>query len=263
MADISAVSIPNGASQEVYNLKDATAREHLSEYIRGTQETITALWTGRTMDSTLRNGKQIAYFLPYASTGNATLNLTLSNGTTTGTKAIYRYGNTAVAADIPASSVMHLVYDISMDAWFLESYETPKINNVPITGNVSLQQLGLRAVYYDTTANWNNMNTLISEEGAVYIYSDHESYTDDNEDLIVVPGVKIGDGTSYLIDRPFTSDALSYAITKHIGNSSMHVTAAEKQAWNNKVSSYIDGADPENLVLSKNFFVLNGDVMSS
>lgn len=262
MPDISKIQLPGTGT--VYDIKDAVARQRLPEYIKGTQNIITARWTGATADAALYDGKQIAYFLPYASTGSVSLELTLADGVhTTGTKDVFLYNNTIVNCDYPASTVLRLVWASDKNAWFIESSEIPKINNVSITGSVTLAQLGLRAVYYDTTANWSARLALVSEAGAAYIYSDHEVYYDSNSNPVVVPGVKIGDGTSFVTSLPFTSDALAAALASHIGDATMHVTAAEKQAWNNKVSSYIDESNPENLVLSKTFFMLNGTLTGS
>ena len=38
---------------------------------------------------------------------------------------------------------------------------------------------------------------------------------------------------------------------EHILNTYIHVTQAEKEFWNNKVTAFIDPIDNENLVLSK------------
>ena len=59
----------------------------------GTQTASTGSWTGALHGvPALYTGLTIAYYLPYAGNGNATLNLTLDNGTTTG--AISCYYNT-------------------------------------------------------------------------------------------------------------------------------------------------------------------------
>lgn len=53
-------------------------------YVKGTQTAATGAWTGVIPIPALYDGLTIMYYLPYAGSGNATLNLTLSNGTTTG-----------------------------------------------------------------------------------------------------------------------------------------------------------------------------------
>ena len=58
-------------------------------YVKGTQTAATGAWTGVIPIPALYDGLTIMYYLPYAGSGNATLNLTLSTGQTTGAKNCY------------------------------------------------------------------------------------------------------------------------------------------------------------------------------
>jgi hypothetical protein len=136
----------------------------------------------------------------------------------------------------------------------------PQINSITLKGNKSALELGLGAVYYDTTANWDAQPHIIAERGAIYIYSDHETIVDSVGNIKNVPGVRIGDGTSFLIDLPFVSEHLAAVLLGHITNTEIHVTQAEKEFWNNKVSAYLTGDDMENLVFSKINFTTEGDI---
>lgn len=102
-------------------------------------------------------------------------------------------------------------------------------------------------VYQDTTANWNSQVQLISEEGAIYVYTDYN--TIDGQD---VGAVKIGDGRAYLIDLPFITGPNNEQIQAHIENNIIHITQAEREAWNNKVRCFISSSDPNNLVFTTN-----------
>lgn len=53
-------------------------------FVKGTQTAATGAWTGVIPIPALYDGLTIMYYLPYAGSGNATLNLTLSTGATTG-----------------------------------------------------------------------------------------------------------------------------------------------------------------------------------
>lgn len=64
-------------------------------------------------------------------------------------------------------------------------------------------------IYYDTTARWNAQSSLISTRAAIYIYSDHRTIIVNNETKNV-PGIKVGDGVSYLIDIPFIDSGSIY-----------------------------------------------------
>ena len=70
----------------------STALAQSVEYIVGTQTAVTGVgtqtavtgnWTGVSVDGALYAGKTIAYKLPYAGSGNASLKLTLANGSET------------------------------------------------------------------------------------------------------------------------------------------------------------------------------------
>ncbi len=84
-------------------------------------------------------------------------------------------------------------------------------------------------VLISTQEGWDSQRTLISERNTLYIYSDHDRI--DGKD---VPALKVGDGTSYLIDMAYVTDNAS-VLMNHIRNDDIHVTAEEKEFWNNKV----------------------------
>lgn len=111
----------------------------------------------------------------------------------------------------------------------------------------SFQRINSGAVVLsDTTENWNKQASLISELNTVYVYVDHQTKTDEEGKEIWIPGIKIGDGKAYLIDLPF-SDELMIA---HINDLGIHVTPEEKEFWNNKVRTYMDTVEGEQLVFT-------------
>lgn len=57
-------------------------------------------------------------------------------------------------------------------------------------------------VAIDTTANWNMQFDYIPTACMLVVYIDKYYYESDGQ-LIYVPGIKIGDGNSYLVDLPF------------------------------------------------------------
>lgn len=100
-------------------------------------------------------------------------------------------------------------------------------------------------VHVNPTAVWNSTPQLIAKSKHIYVYSDYT--TASGED---VPGIKIGDGTTYLIDLPFV-EGNDTRLSAHISDTIIHVTAADKALWNNKVTCYISPIDSERLVFSK------------
>ena len=97
-----------------------------------------------------------------------------------------------------------------------------------------------KQVLFNTTAGWNSQTTLVSELNTLYVYTDHQTDNQGNS----VAGIKAGDGNAYVVDLPFT-DAIA---TEHIADTTMHITNAERTAWNNKVRCYYAGT--ENLIFT-------------
>ena len=108
----------------------------------------------------------------------------------------------------------------------------------------------------DSTANWNAARGFIPLEGELIIYNDYKliQKTIDGElRTIQVPGIKIGDGQTYVQDLPFIDEELRDKIMIHINNPNIHVTLQEKLFWNNKLNvndnaELVDGA----LILNRN-----------
>lgn len=102
MAYLDKVKLPDGVTYDLQGI----------EYIVGTQTAATNAWTGITRSAELYTGKAIIYKLPYAGNSSAaTLNLTLSGGSTTGAKAVQRLNNGNITTHYAANSVLFLVYD--------------------------------------------------------------------------------------------------------------------------------------------------------
>lgn len=70
----------------------------------------------------------------------------------------------------------------------------PTLNGKVISGDIW-------DIQYGTTEHWNSQRDLVTEKGMLYVYSDYSKTSDGKN----IAGIKIGDGTSYLIDMPFAS----------------------------------------------------------
>lgn len=68
----------------------------------------------------------------------------------------------------------------------------------------TVYQIESGKVLYGTTEDWNSQPELVAKEGYLYVYSDYKQ--DEQEQNIA--GFKVGDGTSYLIDLPFTDSVI-------------------------------------------------------
>lgn len=108
----------------------------------------------------------------------------------------------------------------------------PSINGIELKGNKSSTAFGIPSIYYGTTEEWNSHIEIVSEFSAIYIYTDYKVESD-----ISFPAIKIGDGTTYLIDLPFvTADTtgVEHMLESHIADSLIHVSPEDRAFWNSK-----------------------------
>ena len=96
--------------------------------------------------------------------------------------------------------------------------------------SVYLGSTKLSNVFSKTTSEWGLDRTFVGQVGTFYIYTDYirEDQYDQHGDLVNTtykPGIKLGDGVTYLIDAPFLNDKDDINVSKY-----------EKADWNNKIS---------------------------
>ena len=96
----------------------------------------------------------------------------------------------------------------------------------------SLLSVGIKS---GSTAYWNSAIGYVPKEGELIIYTDYKTRTVDGR-IENIPALKIGTGNAYVQDLTFLTDIQSDVIMQHIANSDIHVTAAEKEFWNNKLN---------------------------
>ena len=96
----------------------------------------------------------------------------------------------------------------------------------------------------NTTAYWSSRTSLISEKDTIYIYTDYKK----NENNKDIPGIKIGDGLTYVVDLPFIDDE----VTEHIADKIIHLSQQDRNKWDAKVRCYINASDSENLIFTNN-----------
>ena len=143
-----------GLSHFFEKLKSVFApKERGVEYIRGTWTAASGAWTGVTKDSELYDGKQIILYMPFAGSGNATLNLTLAGGGTTGAKNVYYESTTRFTTHKGQNSQLPLVYHKALKLsngttyegwWYLANRDTTDIYKL---GSVYNSWKALAAIY--------------------------------------------------------------------------------------------------------------------
>ena len=102
--------------------------------------------------------------------------------------------------------------------------------------------------YRRTAQEWNQDPNYMSQAGVLYIYENYKDLPNGTK----IANFKVGDGVNYLIDLPFVNADLSQNLYQHVNNSRIHITDAERNFWNNKITAYQDVINNENLILTKN-----------
>ena len=96
-------------------------------------------------------------------------------------------------------------------------------------------QSSISLVKYDTTENWNLQRDFVPNEGEIIVYSNKTTLIKDGQEYNE-PAIKVGDGTTYLIDLPFVFENMEATITNHINDAVRHITQEERVFWNNKLN---------------------------
>lgn len=158
--------------------------------------------------------------------------------------------NTELSVDF-SSAPQAVQVQTNSDAQMTANFNSNEQMSAEFNSNVEPIQAEFGTVYvvsgdcrvlYATTATWNSQPQLIADRGYIYIYSDYRQDEQGNK----IASMKVGDGTSYLIDMPFM-DKLLYA---HLSDTVSHITSEEREFWNDKVRCYIDPNNPQNLIFT-------------
>ena len=94
----------------------------------------------------------------------------------------------------------------------------------------------------ETTEMWNSQNRLIAEKDCIYIYKDYEKRCLNDGTIENVPAVKVGDGTSYLIDMPFAVVGDRQAIADMVAVAHIQAKNPDGIPWGLGFDIYIDDA---------------------
>ena len=86
-----------------------------------------------------------------------------------------------------------------------------------------------------STAYWNSQTGDIPLAGEIIVYTDWRTEVDDGQ-TVNIPGIKIGSGNAYVQDLSFMDEDVTDALAAHIANGTIHVTAANKTFWDNKLN---------------------------
>ena len=165
-SDVSASSSYEAAKEawNKANNAESLASEVQPELIVGTHgSTATATWTGTsTKLSSITTGTRIQYKLSSAGASNVTLNLTLTDESETGAKAVYWKDSTQLSTQYPQGSIIDIIYDGSV--WrILNPYTDNNTNTIGVCAG--LVTAGPNTIYKytlcmeDANGKWNSIVT--------------------------------------------------------------------------------------------------------
>lgn len=97
-----------------------------------------------------------------------------------------------------------------------------------------------------STEEWRQQLSFVPNAGDIICYTDKVV----TEGGISIPGIKIGDGKAYCVDLPFVGDDIAEDLLNHIKDTTIHITAAERTKWNNKINCE-DSVNNETLILTR------------
>lgn len=114
----------------------------------------------------------------------------------------------------------------------------PTINGYTLTGNMT--SADLQIVSEDTTAGWATKPLYVPRKGEICIYTDHNTYTDEQGHTVTAPDMKVGDGAVPIVDLPFVGDGfrgdIARALDSHVSDSTLHVSAQDRLRWDAKLN---------------------------
>lgn len=121
---------------------------------------------------------------------------------------------------------------------------TPVVD-LPFIGAQSMSNVDIKAYTKDF---WDQNRDYIPKMGEIAIYLNYKYINKEDGSQIGVAGLKIGDGKTYLIDLPFLGDVDQSKFDEHIQNTTIHITQAERDFWNNKLNC-------ENMIIEETLFL--------
>lgn len=183
--------------------------------IFGTQTETTAAWTGKAPFSTLTDGTMILYWLPQTSASNATLNLTLANGLTTGAKNVYINGTTRCGTHIARGNLVLMIYRFK-----------------PTIGSITTYQGWWIVKAQDTTTNYyDRVNYKMSVTATAPIAAGHIGVFNSSGKLIELST------TAFDITKPILYIGSAYTADK-LTNTGNYIAWGSPFALSNTISGF-------------------------
>lgn len=139
----------------------------------------------------------------------------------------------------------------AVDSALSDQSERPVQNKI-VTGAINQLTAAMPKVTAKTVQEWAQQTGYVPANEEIIIYTNYESVVENNE-TVLVPNIKIGDGSTYVQDLPFIDKVLRQTLIDHVNDTAAHVTAADKLFWNNKLNvNDLEEVVDESLILNRN-----------
>lgn len=233
-----------GIDRPVYINAGQVTPCNLLPFIVGTQTAATSTWTGDAPTiSALSDGLTIRYWLPYAGSGNATLNLTLADGTNTGNIDCYYGGTARLTTHYGAGNIITLTYrenvtiagsEDTYTGWWADA--NYNVSNTAGSTNTA-SKIFLIGATSQTTA------TKTYSRNNIYANSDNCLYLDNNSKV-----------NSYFTSKQTYTDSNNKNINHQIG---FGISASGNRGiYDNELKNWLIYANTSNKV------TVNGDIVT-
>ena len=106
------------------------------------------------------------------------------------------------------NNIQNLQINIEVDSELSNTSTNPVENRAiyqSIQSAIDSLRLNRPEIFFNTKQGWNQQNELIGQENTVYVYTNYKEDEQGNN----IAGIKIGDGSTYLIDAPFITSAIA------------------------------------------------------
>lgn len=164
-----------------------------SEFIIDNRSAAGAALTGVSKASTLFDGMQITYWLNKAAGENATLNLTLASGTTTGAIPCYYGGTTRLGTEYEPGNTIRFTYreNVTIGAttiargWWSDANYTVSNSVLVIDGDLVFIENSQDIDYVSTTTTWTDFMAAVNDHKRIIVNIPWQLYDETATNLIV------------------------------------------------------------------------------
>ena len=127
----------------------------------------------------------------------------------------------------------------------------------------NIEYLTTQDIQYNTTSGWASKSTLVSRLNTIYVYTDYK-----NKDNKNIPGFKVGDGVTQLINLPFSDDLANHAINADTATYAINASTAQyvvtaTKAIYKSLDEYDALTPQEKIDPTKIYFVINEGTKAS